>query len=211
MVDFAPRVVVGSEAPCVGRRFRVDSCSPPPLSPPHVGGGGPPWSTTLPALAAGRLDRSGFLRALVALAWVAVSARAEATDYASAGDVFDAVDRLEADVEGRLRSLAAALPAAQTFVQSLLADYSRHRSRRARLRRRLGLPPAARPSTDPGTEDVSLDGLHTALEALVYAHAEGMPAQGDPQAVEGLARDMVDLSRHLTVVDLWIEEEAARG
>ncbi len=45
----------------------------------------------------------------------------------------------------------------------------------------------------------------------MHAHAEGLPALGDAGAVAVLARHMVDASRHLTVIDLWIEAEDVRG
>jgi hypothetical protein len=78
---------------------------------------------------------------------------------------------------------------------------------RARLRRRLGLPAySAPPAAAPAAAD--LDGLRAAQEALVYAHAEGLPTVGDPFVVDALARHMVDLSRHLTVTQMWIEAEA---
>ena len=46
---------------------------------------------------------------------------------------------------------------------------------------------------------------------LVYAHAEGLPALGDPRAVHVLAGHLVATARHLTVIDLWIESEENRG
>lgn len=141
---------------------------------------------------------------------VSLAARSEATDYASAAEVFDAVDTLEADVEARLRALLAALPAAGRFAGSLLKDYARHRQGRTALRRRLKLPAAAS-APAARSDDPSLAGLHTAVEALVYAHAEGMPALFDSRAVDVMAHHMVDLSRQLTVVFLWIEQEQARG
>lgn len=139
-----------------------------------------------------------------------LAARAEATEYASAAEVFEAVDRLEAGVDARLRALARALPAARPLVVSLLADHERHRSVRARLRRRLRLP-AASSSGAEAAGGLDLEALRSAQEALVYAHAEGLPALGDPIAVDGMARNMVDLSRHLAVVGLWIEAEGQRG
>lgn len=136
-------------------------------------------------------------------------ALATATEYASATEALAAVDRLEAEVEARLRALAEGLPAARAFTSSALADHQRHRSERARLRRRLSLPPASVEQADT-TEARSLAPLRAAQEALVYAHAEGLPALGDAVAVDTMARQMVDLSRHLTVIDLWIEAEASR-
>jgi hypothetical protein len=146
-------------------------------------------------------------RALLAAALAPLAA---ATEYASANEVFAAIDGLEADVESRLRALAVALPSARAFAQSLLDDHTRHRTRRAALRQRLKLPVAS-VSTAATADDVSLEALRVAVEALVYAHAEGLPALGDAFAVDQLAHDMVDLSRHLTLVQLWIEQEQNRG
>jgi hypothetical protein len=131
-------------------------------------------------------------------------------DYASARDVFDAVDRLEADVAGRLTALGEALAAARSFVVSVLADHRRHREARDRLRRRLRLP-GVEAVVVHAADDHSLAGLRAAQEALVFAHAEGLPALGDPRAVDEMARHLVDLSRHLTVIDLWVESEEERG
>jgi hypothetical protein len=153
------------------------------------------------------LPRRAFLRA-AAVAPLAVLARpGEATEYASALEVLDTVDRLSADVASRLRALKARLPAARAFARSVLADQERHRAARARLRRRLRLAPgAAVPAA--GSVDVSLEDLRAAQQELVHAHAEGLPAIGDPYSVDVLARHMVDLARHLAVIDLWIEAEA---
>jgi hypothetical protein len=151
-----------------------------------------------------RLLKSALLAPLAALA------RPAAADYASAVEVFDAVDRLEADVRAWLGALAKALPACGAFATSLSKDYARHRERRAALRRRLRLPAGA-PLPSPAAGDATLAGLRAAVESLVYAHVEGLPALGDDRAVDVMAHHMVDLSRHLTIVDLWIEQEQARG
>jgi hypothetical protein len=145
-----------------------------------------------------------------ALAGLARPRRSEATEYAGPEQVFDAVDRLEADVGARLRAIAARLASARPFVSSLLADHERHRAVRARLRRRFRLPASAAVGEASGP-DASLDALRASQEALVYAHAEGLPALGDTAAVGAMGRNMIDLSRHLTVIDLWIEGEASRG
>ena len=145
-----------------------------------------------------------------ALFAAALAPLAAATEYASPNEVFAAIDALEAAVESRLRALAAALLSARAFAQSLLRDHARHRGGRASLRQRLKLPVAS-VSTAATADDVSLEALRVAVEALVYAHAEGLPAVGDAFAVDQLAHDMVDLSRHLTLVQLWIEQEQNRG
>jgi hypothetical protein len=95
-------------------------------------------------------------------------------------------------------------------VTSLLRDHERHRETRTRLRRRLGLPGGDAPRAD-AKDLLSLAGLRMAQEALVHAHAEGLVAIPGEVAVDALARNMVDLSRHLTVIDLWIEAEEGRG
>jgi hypothetical protein len=141
---------------------------------------------------------------------LALAASVEATDYGSALEVFEAIDRLEADVAARLRAIRAALPSSSTFAEAVLATHVEHRRRRAELRRRLRL--AAAPAAGEGVaEDRELAALRAAQQALVHAHAEGLPALGEPAAVAELARHMVVLSRQLTVIDLWIEAEQARG
>ena len=157
------------------------------------------------------MSRRLFLGSLGAL-WAAslLPWRVDAEDYALPGDVFDAIDRLEAVVDGRLRDIAKGLPAAQPFVASVLTDHERFRRVRRGLRRRLHLPEGAPPASAPAAER-SLESLRTAQEALVHAHAEGLPALGDASAVDVLAHHMVEGSRHLTVIDLWIEMEASRG
>ena len=157
-------------------------------------------------------ERRALLQAvlLTPLALALRTASAEATDYASAAEVFEAIDRLEADAAARLRRLGRQSPAAHVFTASALADHERHRRVRARHRARLGLGAAA-VATAAESEDTSLPGLRAAQEALVYAHAEGFPALGDALAVQALMANMVDLARHLTVIDLWLEREEARG
>ncbi len=59
-------------------------------------------------------------------------------------------------------------------------------------------------------DDRSLAGLRSAQEALVLAHAEGLPALRDAAAVDRLGRALVVASRHLTLVDLWIGSEESR-
>jgi hypothetical protein len=149
--------------------------------------------------------RRSLLKALALAPVAGLAPRAAATDYASAGEVFTAIDRLEADVAGRLRAIVARIAQAQPFVASVLADHERHRTLRARLRARLRLPAAA--PTTTGAASADLGALRSAQQDLVHAHAEGLRVVGDALAVDGLARNMVDLARHLTVIDLWLEGE----
>jgi hypothetical protein len=157
------------------------------------------------------LERRALLKALAAApaGWL-LPRPAEAAEYASAAEVFAAIDRHTADVAARLSALAERLPSAKAFADSALADQARHRAARARLRQRLDLGPAAAPGA-PARTDLSLAVLRSAQQALVYAHAEGLPALNDDEAVALLAQHMNDLARQLTVIDLWIEAEQQRG
>jgi hypothetical protein len=141
-----------------------------------------------------------------------------ATEYTSASEVLDTIDRREVEVGGRLAAIARAIAGAQAFAGSVASDHARHRADRDRLRHRLKLPapsapaPAADPAAGPAAKpDLSLAALREAQQQLVHAHAEGLPALGDAGAVAVLARHMVDASRQLTVIDLWIEAEELRG
>jgi hypothetical protein len=131
-----------------------------------------------------------------------------ARDYATAAEVFDAIDGLESDVAARLRGFQRSLPASRGLVASVTADHARHRAAREAFRRRLGLPPSSAPAGAAAAVEADLEGLRAAQEALVYAHAEGLPAVGDSFVVDALAHHMVDLSRHLTLTQLWIETES---
>lgn len=135
--------------------------------------------------------------------------QAFAAEYASAAEALEALDRMDEVVAARLEAIAAALPSARPFADSVLSDHARRRGERARLRRRLGLA-EAQPATAAAAQP-DLTALRTEQEALVYAHAEGLPALDDAYAVDVMARHMVGLARQLTVVDLWIEAEEQRA
>ena len=160
----------------------------------------------------GRVGRRALLRTAV-LAPLAVVLRpqeAAATDYASAGAAFAAIDALEAEVVLRLRGLEQSGAAARAFATSLKGDHEAHGREREGLRARLGL--GARGASKPTVDDaLDLEALRAAQEKLTYAHAEALPALADAQAVQVLARHLVDLSRHLALVGLWIEAEERRG
>jgi hypothetical protein len=161
-------------------------------------------------------SRRGFERRAVLSALAAAPAGwlllrpASAAEYTSAAEVFAAIDRHTADVAARLSAFAERLPSVRAFADSALADQGRHRAARARLRQRLGLGPASAPPA-PAAAGLSLADLRSAQQALVYAHAEGLPALDDDEAVAQLAQHMNDLARQLTVIDLWIEAEQQRG
>ncbi len=151
-------------------------------------------------------SRRGFLGGALAAAGVAWAPGA-AAGAPEAGAALDAIDSAAAEVEARLRALAG-LPAARPFAQSLLKEQARQAGERGRLRQRLGLAPyVAAPAP---ARDRSLPGLRAAQQALVSAHAEALPALHDPAAVDQLGRALVVASRHLTLIDLWIESEERR-
>jgi hypothetical protein len=128
----------------------------------------------------------------------AAAAPAFARDYASEAEVLDAIDVLSAEVAARLDAIARKVPRASAFAASARADLVRHRAER-------GAPGDRKaPKLD---EPASLPRLRTALQELVHAHAEGLPALARGATVQRLAEHMVDLSRLLTVVDLWLEAE----
>ena len=153
--------------------------------------------------------RRALLKAALFAPVAVLAARSgSARDYASAAEVFDAIDGLEADVAARLRGFQRAVPSSRRFVASVTADHARHRAARERFRRRLGLAASSAPAGGASSAEPDLERLRAAQEALVYAHAEGLPAIGDRLVVDALAHHMVDLSRHLTVTQLWIETES---
>jgi hypothetical protein len=138
------------------------------------------------------------------MAAAALSVRpAEPRDYASAAEVLDEIDRRSAEVASSLGAIAGATPGARGLADSLRADLARHGAERDAIRRRLRLAPGHRPAAEPPA--TALDALRERQQELVHAHAEGLPALDDEAAVRALAAHMVDLSRHLTVVDLWID------
>jgi hypothetical protein len=158
----------------------------------------------------GRASRRAFLKAAAAAPLVVSARRASGAEYDSAAEVFAAIERLEAQVDAHLDAVVRAAPGAAAFAASVRQDRARHRAERAGLRSRLRVPGGAAGQEAPEA-DASLDGLRTSQQALVHAHAEGLPALGDREAVDRLAVHMVDLARQLAVIDLWIEMEEQRG
>lgn len=139
-----------------------------------------------------------------------VSRPAAAADYTSAAEALDAIEGFEVEVARHFLRLRRTVPAARVMIDSFRRDHERHRRHRERVRRRLGLALSAAAAASEAAAS-PLDAVREAQAALVYAHAEGLPAVGDQVSVGLLLGDLVDLARHLTVIDLWIEAEAARG
>ena len=127
-------------------------------------------------------------------------------DYASAAEVFAAIDALDAQVAARLQALAAGQPSAAAFADSAGRDRRRRFQERSRLARRLGVT-AVEPAAAAAAAGSGLRALRDAQQDLVHAHAEGLPALRDRAAVDLLARHMVDLAAQLAVIDLWIEAD----
>ncbi len=156
------------------------------------------------------LSRRELLGAAAAATALAGARRASAADYASAGEALSAIEAFEAEVDGQLRRLQRVQPAARRMLDSFGRDRERHRAHRARVRRRLGLADAGPPAVSEAAT-APLPDVRAAQSALVYAHAEALPTLGDVVSVGLLMADLVDLARHLTLLDLWIEAEAARA
>lgn len=150
---------------------------------------------------------------LAALALLACShaGRARAAEYASAKDALEAIEGFEVVVDRYLLRLHRMVPASRAMIESFRRDRERHRSHRERVRRRLGLGYAAIAAASGEAPAAPLDVVREAQSALVYAHAETLPTLDDSVSVGLLMSDMADLARQLTLIDLWIEAEAARG
>lgn len=155
--------------------------------------------------------RRGFLKAAALLPAVLLTRRAHGTDYPSAAEALAAIDALAAEVDERLRRLETEVASARGFAASLRQDLRRHLAERAEVRRRLGLGGGAQRGESGLGDALDLEALRAAMSKLAYAHAESLPVLGDPFAVRVLARHMVDASRHLALVGLWIEAEERRG
>jgi hypothetical protein len=156
------------------------------------------------------VSRREWLAAAAAAVALCGAPPARAADYASAAEALDAIDAFEVDVERYCLRLAHVAPAARPMLSSFARDRERHREHRRRLRERLGVSPASSAAASEAPS-AALDVVREAQSALVYAHAESLPTLNDAVGVGLVMGDMVDLARHLTLFDLWIEAEAARG
>ena len=127
----------------------------------------------------------------------------------AAGEVLDGLERHAGEVTSRLAGLAAAVPASSAFASSLGSDLARHAAERRALRRRLRLSDAT--LVGASAVPTSIEDLRAAQEALLLAHADGLPRLGDRHAVDVVAHHMVDVARHLAVTDLWLDAERDRA
>lgn len=134
---------------------------------------------------------------------------AEAKDYASPREALDELDRLAAVCGMRLGTVRRTRGGAETLVSRFLAGLQKHRTTREDVRRRFSLPKGVDPASQVAEVDADLEGLRQSLDDLMVAYAESLPVFGDSRVVSRLAVDMVDISRFRTVIDLWVETEAA--
>jgi hypothetical protein len=145
---------------------------------------------------------------LSGLAFLAGSRRAPAAEFPSGEAALDAMEARSETVEAALQDLAHNSRPFGRGAASFLADLRRHRQDRARVRKLLGLLPPHVETPPPKT--ATLTDLRAAQQELVFAHAEGIPALGSPAAASVIVLDLVDVARHLAVIDSWIEAGASR-
>ena len=94
-------------------------------------------------------------------------------------------------------------------ISRFLSALQKHRATREDVRRRFALPAGKDPGSQLGTVDDDLAGLRQSLDDLMVAYAESLPVFADSKVVSRLAVDMVAVSKLRTVIDLWVETEAA--
>ena len=147
---------------------------------------------------------------LTAAAILGTSAgKASAKDYASRREALDDLDRLAALCGMQLGMLRSARASAELLTTRFLTDLKRYQANRDDVRRRFGLPAGLDPASQWAEVEGGLKELRQALDDLMIAYAESLPVFGDATVVSRFAIDMVDVSRLRTVIDLWVEAEAA--
>src|SRR5579862_8387217 len=158
------------------------------------------------------MSRRAFLKGLAATPLaLALPMGARGDEPVEAGDILARIDALELEVEARLGSLGGQSSAARTFATSVLHDHARHRLVRARVRRELGLPAPLAKAPQTPADAASLPALRRCQKNLVYAHVEGLPSFPTHHQVNSLGHNMVDLARHLTVIELWTDQGRTRA
>lgn len=153
------------------------------------------------------LSRRSLLAALPLLS--AAANPVQAKDYGSPQEALDEMDRLAGICGMRLGALRRSRASADLLVSRFLRALQKHRDTREATRHKFGLPKGADPASQLGDVDGALAGLQKALDDLMSAYGESLPVFGDAMTVSRLAVDMVDVSRLRTVIDLWIDSEAA--
>ena len=158
--------------------------------------------------------RREWLRGSAALAAAALVLRGSrgsvhAKDYASRLEALDELDRLAAVCGMRLGTVRRSRAGAEVLVARFLGALQRHGSAREDVRRRFSLPGGKDPASEVGEVEADLRALRQSLDDLMIAYAESLPVFGDSSVVSRMAVDMVEVSKLRTVVDLWVESEAA--
>lgn len=133
----------------------------------------------------------------------------QAKDYSSRRQALDEIDRLAAVCGMRLGTVRRSRRGAETLAARFLTTLQKHRAAREDVRRRFALPPGVDPASQLGKVDDDLPGLRQSLDDLMIAYAESLPVFGDSNVVSRLAVCMVEVSKLRTVIDLWVETEAA--
>lgn len=154
------------------------------------------------------LSRGGLTFAAASLL-SGVAPYAQAKDYTSRREALDELDRLAINCGMRLGVVRRARPSADLLASRFLTTLEKHRERRDDVRRRFALPRGVDPGRQLAEVDAELSGLRQSLDDLMIGYAESLPVFGDSKVVSRLAIDMVEVSRLRTVVDLWVETEAA--
>ncbi len=134
---------------------------------------------------------------------------AEARDYATRREALDELDRLASVCGLRLEAVRRSRAGADLLVSRFLTALRKHADTRDDVRRRFGLPKGVEPALPPAAIDADLADLRQSLDDLMIAYAESLPVFGDATVVARLAVDMVEVSKLRTVIDLWVESEAA--
>jgi hypothetical protein len=130
-------------------------------------------------------------------------------NYATPREALDELDRLAAICGRRLGAVRTSRENAVALSDRFQTALRRHRGTREDARRRFALPPGPDPRSQAGDADGDLAGLRQSLDDLMVAYAETLPAFRDARTVSRLAVDMVEVSKLRTVIDLWVEGEAA--
>lgn len=122
-------------------------------------------------------------------------------------EFFDDLDRLERLCANATEPLRGTSPESRRLVESFEATWRRHRAARARWRATFGLRPAGGDLGVEAEPDLTLPDVLQRLDDLMNRYAEGLPTLGRAAAVDAFARQMVEISRQRTVIDLWIRAE----
>ena len=106
--------------------------------------------------------------------------------------------------------LARHVPGGAAPSRSVLADHERQRAERERLRRRLGLA-VGRARAGRRADDLRFERSARRRRRWCTPTRRACPPSATPRPWTAWRAHMVELARHLTVIDLWIDAEESRG